>query len=239
VRNLFLTLLHHRPTNKIKSLARIPVGIWTYWGDEYVPTSQALRAMKTWVGDPRERRQKARQTAQEIVRQLDSPTATATARRDLLNTLSDLAYTGRADYPRLERAVRDVFDPGAGTIRRAVGHPAAPLMADSVIEVTRARLEATARLQTNKVTEDEMRQARHIHLVSYAECAIQQPVLAPHAPATAPDMYEPVTAETALNNSCSNLLTVLGLAVLHPQETARAAATPQPRIIFTSQDSQQ
>jgi len=49
-RNLFLTLLHHRPNNKIRSLARIPVGIWTYWGDDYVPTSQARRAMNTWLG---------------------------------------------------------------------------------------------------------------------------------------------------------------------------------------------
>src|SRR5258708_18588146 len=36
-RKLLLTLLSKRPGNSIKSLARIPAGIWMYWGDEDVP----------------------------------------------------------------------------------------------------------------------------------------------------------------------------------------------------------
>lgn len=233
-RNLFLTLLHHRPNNKIKSLARIPVGIWTYWGDEYVPTSQALRAMNTWLGDPRVSKKQARQSAQEILRQLDSPSATATARRELLDAFSEIAYTGRADYQRLERAVRDVFEPGHGKIRRAVGHPAAPMMAQTMIDVTKARLEGVARLKAGKVNDDEFRQARHVHLVTYAEYAVQQPMLAARAPAANLDIYEPVTAEDALTNCCGHLLTVLGLTVLHPEYAARITAMPAPRIAFTT-----
>ncbi|MFY1671280.1 hypothetical protein ACN27G_15105 [Plantactinospora sp. WMMB334] len=74
--------------------------------------------------------------------------------------------------------------------------------------------------------------ARHLHLVTYSECAIQQPRLAVEAPATAPDLYEPVTAEAALNSSCGNLLTTLGLAELHPEHATRISATPAPRISF-------
>jgi hypothetical protein len=232
-RNLFLTLLHHRPNNKIRSLARIPVGIWMYWGDDYVPTSQARRAMITWLGDPRVSKKQARHTAQEILRQLDNPSATPSARRELLDALTDIAYTGRADYQRLERAVRDVFEPGASKIRKAVGHLAAPMMADSMIELTKARLEAVARLRANKVTHDDFRQARHAHLLTYAEYAMRQLMLAAHAPATAPDLYEPVTAETALINSCGHLLTTLGLAALHPEKTARITALPAPRIVWS------
>jgi hypothetical protein len=44
-RELLLTLLSKRAGNGISSLARIPVGIWMYWGDEYVPLRQARRAM--------------------------------------------------------------------------------------------------------------------------------------------------------------------------------------------------
>src|SRR5260370_18468065 len=51
-RKLLLTLLSKRPGNGISSLARIPVGIWMYWGDDYVPLRQARRAMLTWIGDP-------------------------------------------------------------------------------------------------------------------------------------------------------------------------------------------
>jgi hypothetical protein len=236
-RNLFLTLLHHRPNNKIKSLARIPVAIWAYFGDEYVPTRQALRAMRTWLGDPRASRTQARQSAHEILRRLDNPTATAAARRELLDTLSEIAYTGRADYQRLEHAIRDVFEPDHNKIRRVVGHPAAPMMTQTMIDVTRARLAAVARLQAGKVSEDEFRQTRHMHLVTYAEYATTQPMLAAHAPVADRDMYEPVTAEDALTNCCGHLLTTIGLAILYPDNAARVAAMPAPKITFTKRSA--
>ena len=232
-RKLFLTLLHHRVNNKIRSLARIPVWIWMYWGDEHVPTSQARRAMITWLGDPRVSMKQARQTAREIVRQLDNPGASAAARRELLNTLTDIAYSGRADYQRLERAVREVFEPVIGEIRKVVGHPAAPMMADSMVDLTKARLEAVGRLRAGRVTDDELRQARHAHLVTYAEYAVQQPMLAAHVLATASGMYEPVTAETALINSCGHLLTTLGLAALYPERATSIMAMPARRVTFT------
>ncbi|GAA1625277.1 hypothetical protein [Catellatospora bangladeshensis] len=231
-RNLFLTLLHHRANNKIKSLARIPVGIWMYWGDEFVPTSQARRAMITWLGDPRASKQQAKQSAQEILRQIDNRDASIAAKRELLDALTDIAYTARPDHSRLERAVRGVFDPTGSKIRRAIGHPAAPMMADSVIDLIKARLAAVARLRAGKVTDEELVRARHLHLVTFAGYALQQPGLAAAAPSTVPDMYEPVTAEAALNRSCGDLLTTLGMAELHPEHAARIAATPAPRISF-------
>ena len=51
-RNLLLTLLYHRPGKNISSLARIPVCIWMYWGEEYVPLRQAHRALLRSLGDP-------------------------------------------------------------------------------------------------------------------------------------------------------------------------------------------
>ncbi|MDA0163141.1 hypothetical protein OM076_22900 [Solirubrobacter ginsenosidimutans] len=233
-RQLFLTLLHHRPNNKIKSLARIPVGIWMYWGDQFVPTDQARRAMITWLGDPRVSKKQARHSAQEILRRLDNPGASIAARRELLNAVTDMAYTLRLDYERLERAIRDVFEPGDSKVRKAVGHPAAPMMTDSMIDLVKARLEAVSRLRDGKVTDEELHQARHAHLVTFAEYALQQPSFTAHAPATVPDMYEPVTAETALANSCGHLLTTLGMAALHPDRAALIAAVPAPRITFAA-----
>lgn len=233
-RNLFLSLLHHRPTNKIKSLARIPVGIWAYWGEDYVSTSQARRAFMTWLGDDaRSSKKRSRQTAQDVLRQLDHPDATPAARRELLDTLSDIAYTGRVDdYARLERSVRDVFEPGYGKIRRVVGHPAAPMMAQPMIQLIRARLAAIARFQAGTVSDEELLQARHVHLVAYAEYATQQPALAAAAYGPNHNMYEPVTAEDALNNCCGHLLTSIGLAALDPEQASRLAKAPAPKITF-------
>jgi hypothetical protein len=46
-----------------------------YWGDEYVPLRQTRQAMLTWIGDPRVSLRQARETAQNILGQLDNPEA--------------------------------------------------------------------------------------------------------------------------------------------------------------------
>lgn len=231
-RNLFISLLGHRATNSIRSLARIPVGVWTYWGDEYVPTSQARRAFDTWLGDPRTSRKQARHTAQEVLKQLEQPHATPAARRELLRVVTEAAYTARIDYDELPRVVRNVFEPGSGRIPRAIGHPAAPMMAESMITVLRARMSAVERVKAGSVDEDEFNRARHLHLISYAEYAAQQAAFAAAAPADRPDMYEPVTAQEALTSVCGHLLTTLGLAKLNPDVAAADLAKPAPQIHF-------
>lgn len=228
-RQLFLTLLHHRAEgNGIASLARIPVGIWMYWGDGFVPLRQARRAMITWVGDPRSSLRRARETAKEVAGQLDNPAATPAARRELHEALADLAYTGQADFERLERAVTGVFEAGYGTLRRAVGHPGAPVMADSVIDALKARLQAVGLVKEDKLSDDDYYAARRRHLAAYAEYAAKQHYYAMHAPADNSGMYEPVTAENALNASCVHLLTTIGLSALHPEGASRVDTIPAP-----------
>ena len=227
-RELLLTLLSKRAGNGISSLARIPVGIWMYWGDEYVPLRQARRAMLTWIGDPRASLRRAKETAQTILGQLDNPAATPSARRELRKAITDIAYTKQLDADRLERAVFDVFDPGTGRIRRAIGHPAAPLIADSVIEVTKARFTAVTQLTAGKVTDEAFYHARQAHLIAYAEYAAKQHAFAGSTPPQIPDMYEPVTAEKALNDCCVHLLTTIGLEIMYPERAAELRATAGP-----------
>ena len=158
-----------------------------YWGEEYVPLRQARRALLTWIGDPRASLRRAKETAQTILGQLDNPSATPAARRELRKVLTDIAYTKQLDADRLERAIFDVFDPGTGRIRRAIGHPAAPLMADSVIEVTKARFTAVTHLTAGKVTDEAFYHARQAHLIAYAEYAAKQRALADSTPPQIPE----------------------------------------------------
>lgn len=233
-RMLLLTLLTKRPDNGIRSLARIPVGIWMYWGDDHVPARQARRALKTWVGDPRVSMERARETAREVVRQLDNPAATRSDRRELVNVLADIAYRARPDYTKLESAVRAVFEPGSQQIRRAIGHPSAPMMADAVVDLVKARMQAVKLLMDDRLTGDRFYWARHAHLVSYAEYAMRQPRLAASTPGSIRDMYEPVTAEAALNDCCGHLLTTIGLQHMYPERAAHLhaiAGSPDVRSI--------
>lgn len=232
-RQLFETLLLKRSEGSgPRALAKIPVAIWVYWGDEWVPLRQVRRAMRTWLGDPRLSKLQARQTAHEILHQFDSVVATPAARRDLLNALAETGYTGKADFEQLENALRRVFEPGAGTIRKAVGHPEAPMMTDSFVTMIRARLAGAERIKSGDIGDDEFYFARHVHLVMYADYAMNRHSYAALAPEGNRDMYDEVTAERALNEACLHLLTTIGLNDLHPDGAQQFRRVPTPRISF-------
>ena len=91
---------------------------------------------------------------------------------------------------RAVRAVRAVFEPGTTRIRRAIGHPAAPLITDSMISVMKARLTAVNALTAGNVTDERFMQARDAHLFAYAEYVARQPFLATLVPA-APNRCTP------------------------------------------------
>jgi hypothetical protein len=241
-RNLFLTLLHHRPGNNISSLARIPVSIWMYWGEEYVPLRQARRALMRYLGDPaskhyardagRASMERSRTTARAILGQLDNPRATKQARRELLDALTEAAYTGRPDFSRLEQAISAVFEPGTVHIRRTIGHPWAPVTTEAVIGIAQARLAAVTALTTGRVSDEALLRAREAHLFAYAEYIARQPSLAAHTPPNIPQLYAPITAEDTLSNCCGHLLSAIGLESLYPAQAQRIrrsrAGLPRP-----------
>ena len=230
-RRLLLMLLQHRPGKSVASLARIPVGIWMYWGEEHVPLRQAHRALLRNLGDPHSRtyarnvgragKDRARATAFALLGQFDNPRATPRARRELLNALTEAAWTGRPDFGVLERAVTAVFDAGTTHVRRAVGHPAAPVTTESLMTSIRARLAAVTALSAGQVTGEALTRARDAHLFAYAEYVAHHAALAGSAPPGAPDLYAPVTMDDTLSNCCGHLLSALGLEILYPEQAER------------------
>jgi hypothetical protein len=229
-RELLVSLLHHRHRNGIRSLARIPVFVWMYWGESYVPLRQVRIALTTWLDDATTSLKAARQTAQELTAQLAHPQATHAARTRLRNVLAQMAYTGGrdAELDQLEQAVRAVFEPGHGRVRRAVGHPEAALMSETTVHLLHARLTALTLLRDNAITDDDFRAARHAHLVTFAEYAAKQPTFAATTPGDQPDLYAPLNPELALAQCCGNLLTTLGLQAMHPDAADHIRRAPAP-----------
>lgn len=233
-RHLFRTLLHHRAETRVRGLAQIPVVLWLYYGDGHVPLRQARLALKTWLGDSRTSLRGARESAQEVLVSLDNPAATDAARARLRSVVTDFAYSGRVDFAVLERAAREVFEPGHKRVRRAVGHPAAPVVVESVVESIRARVLAARKLATDEMSDEQFELARHTHLVTFADYIVMQPFLAEHAPAGNPGLYEPTTAQETFNRACGYLLTSLGLVILHPERAAQIGRLPAPQIDFSA-----
>lgn len=62
-------------------------------------------------------------------------------------------------------------------------------------------------LKNEHVSDEDFYQARHAHLMAYAEYAPKQPTFVRSTPPRSPDLYEPVTAEKSLNDCCAHLLT--------------------------------
>ncbi|GAB1512583.1 hypothetical protein JCM33774_46250 [Actinophytocola sp. KF-1] len=229
-RELFVTLLHHRHNNGIRSLARIPVFVWMYWGEGHVPLRQVRIALTTWLDDATTSKKVARQTAQELLAHLTHPQATHAARTRLRDVLAQVAYAGGrgADFDQLEQAVRAVFEPGHGQVRRAIGHPEAALMAETTVHLLRARLTALALLRNSAITDDDFRDARHAHLLTFAEYAAKHPTLAAATPEDQPNLYAPLNPELALAQCCGNLLTTLGVQAMHPDVANRVRRAPAP-----------
>lgn len=211
-RDLFLTLLSKRDEAKtISSLARLPVFIWMYWGDEYVPLRQARRAFTTWLGDPRSSKRQSKASAQSVLMQLDHPAASQAARNQLVTLVADITYTGTSDIERLREAVRAVFEPGSPQLRRSIGHPSAPLTTDSVVTLISARLAVIDHLGAHRITGRQFLEARQQHLVAIQHYQQAQPLLAADFPG---GMYEAPDMQRKLNDCCHHLLTILGLMIL-------------------------
>lgn len=211
-RQLFLSLLAKRSeVRHIKPLAQIPVFIWMYWGEDYVPLRQARRAFMTWLGDVRDSKDGARRSARALLGQLDHPGATETARRTLVNVMAEIAYTGHLDVPVLRQAVTAVFEPDGKP--RALGHPTAPLDVNAVVTLLEARLAAVRELHEGRVSDEQLVQARDAHRLHMAEYVQSQPDLAASSDST-PTLYKPVTQQATFDSCGRDLLTVLGLQII-------------------------
>ena len=91
--HLLLKLLEDREgTYRLASLAVIPISLWLYFGDDYVDTEQAMKAMKTWSkGYGTVSRRRAAGPARELAEQLGGPDVDPRLRNRLVELVQDLA----------------------------------------------------------------------------------------------------------------------------------------------------
>ncbi|MGW6417177.1 hypothetical protein [Streptomyces sp. NPDC055055] len=230
-RKLFLLLLSKREEMpKLPALALIPLGIWLWWGDEWVPTRQALRAFGTWFGDGARRKAVCHEAALRMQEQLDHPLAADTARTRLVRVFETISYRGRmtdSDRGELEGAARAVFEPpsvfGSTGLLRAVGPPAAAVTVEAVLTRTTALVAAMGALREGSMSEELLLKARALYRDSKREYAELRPHLAAQATAQLSPLFAERTLDEEFNNTGNDLLYVAGLLLTSPR--AQAAAT--------------
>jgi hypothetical protein len=211
----------------IKSLARIPIWLWLYYGDDWVPTRQASRALKSWLGDYSASRQAASRNATEMMKQFDHPEATLAARRRLHFALTEVARNRRiVDRAGLERAVRDVFEPAAvfGAVRRGTGPPTMPVNADAVVPYIEARLASAHAISSSRVDEGLLNRARDEFRLSQAEYNRIRSHLSAQAGDQHAWMFDAATPESRLNSCANDFHTLLGFVLLAAKREEGAVA---------------
>lgn len=108
-RRLLLKLLdEHSPTNRLASLAAIPVGMWLYFGDSYVDTKQTMKAMRTWAdGVGKVSRRKAAAPARELAEQLAGPDLDPRVRNNFVRLVQDFSpYPETFEHEAFKKALQ-------------------------------------------------------------------------------------------------------------------------------------
>ncbi|MFF5536974.1 hypothetical protein ACFY71_31690 [Streptomyces cinerochromogenes] len=233
-RKLFLLLLTKRDEMpKLPTLALIPLSIWLLWGHEWVPTRQARKALATWFGDGARRKQVCHEAALGVLKQLDHPLASATARARLVRLFEAISYRGRmtaADRGELEAAARAVFEPksvfGSTGLVRAVGPSALPLTVEALLTNMTAVAEAIRVLRDDGMTEGLLEQAKTLYHRSKREYAEIRPALGAQTAGPLSALFLERTLDQEVNAIGTDLLLIIGLLLTSSRARVPASAVP-------------
>lgn len=230
-RQLFLLLLDKSvATPRLNTLAQIPLAAWLYWGDDWVPTRQAVRAVRTWLGDATRNLEVAGQGARGLLEQLDHPQATQSARAKLVRLATALGARPRftaEDKAELTAAAREVFEPAhvfaSSATTRAIGHPEVPVTVDSFVGITEAIQTGISHINESRHVKArdlhpspaQMERVRAAHLVSMPMYLARRPIWAAASPPALEAMFADPTLQERFNSAGQELLIGIGFDVLH------------------------
>jgi hypothetical protein len=221
-----LLALHQRPENPIRSvaaLANIPVSGWLWMGAESdVSLRQVRRALATWCGRHRSRKQvsktRARRIAREMLTPLDNPHSTKKDRDELLRLLETSIRERTFDADEMRQAVERVFDPHS--VGRSLGPSEVAATAAGLARLMEAQ--AAGYLNLDSFTDQEFEDARVIYREGRRGYAALQPRLVADAQGS-PLHLDDADYESVLSDACKNLLFTLGLGRLSPRANHNTA----------------
>lgn len=203
--HLFLTVLDKWATvGHPKSLVQVPVSIWLYWGDEWVPLRQVRRATETSVGlfGPPRSYERALANAREVVNQLKRPGAPRAAVAALRDALAVGMHRGDLDPHALRPLTAAVLKVDPATDGWG------PFGTDVDQVVTGLCATMTAIRNLGSFTDADYHEARaglRWAILDYAQ-SWQEHARHP----TYGHMFEPITLELLFNRACRDLLFSLG-----------------------------
>jgi hypothetical protein len=212
-RRLWLTLLDkRRQTDKPRALANLPVQIWLYWGEDYVPLRQVRRALETYseVRKSAHRHDYPR-AARSLIRSVTRPRADARAKAATIDLLVEAARSRHLDLDALRPLLVEVVGPA---------DPSGQLDGPRALAVLAAQWAAVTRF--DELSDAHFRWARAFSLFGQADYARARADLAADPRFGA--MHQPFDLQHLANSACQDVLFVLGMALIAPP----APGVPEP-----------
>jgi hypothetical protein len=209
---LFLALLEkRRSVERVAPLCNIPVWIWLWWGDAFVPLRQVRRALRTWGESAGSALWgKARAKARRLVADISNQRSRRRDRQALVDALATQLYNTAVNPDDIAPLVSRVLDPdGTG---QPIGPVGGQLNADRYVQLIQTRTQALARLET--IPESLFEWARFTYLIQHQQYAVDQARLA--ADPDLGTLFQPRDLEVIANQACLDLVSLLGLGLQAP-----------------------
>jgi hypothetical protein len=216
---LLLLLAKRGEISRIATLCNIPVVIWLWWGDEYVPPRQTLRALSTWAGTQEGTSwRQARWTAEQLVEHYADTTATAAQRERLFDLVAHAAYGAPFDAEAVRAAFDDILDSSQAHVPTAVR-----MTGEGFAFLVEARVTAIRWLRERKVELQALAWARTEYLTTRREYEQLLPKLVEADPEGAAKILPSSksgnillapTLEEIANSACLDTLSLLGIHLL-------------------------
>lgn len=211
---LFFEILQERPeARSIAHLCNVPVFLWLYYGEEYVPVRQVRRALATSVrtdrGGAQRSYERSRRDAREIVLSLVDAGASRDAKSRVTDVLTDVIYRGDFSGPKMAE-LRDLLSSVAAPVSGGGSENWRARAADGV--VTNAIARALAMEQLPMIPDELFERARLTQLctmISYARDWRRMAAI----PGISRFVVEP-TVDKFANEACGDVLSTLGLTLL-------------------------
>lgn len=221
-RQLFhgLLMLRRRQRASPQQLVNIPVGIWLYYGDEYVPADQAIRAFRNWAKNaPASRWGLAERAARAVIDPLLHPSTGKGIRLRIRQILARIQHGDPWDAASLRSAAREAVEGPDGPR----GPQDAPLSGRGVAAVIAHRVRGMANPAAATVAIYD--QARAWMVLGERQYQLAQPGLAQDPDIG--DLFQPRYIEDRLATACQDLALALGY-VLEDHQAARKGGQPPP-----------
>ena len=219
---LFLALWRQYPIRAIADLCNVPVFMWMYWGDDYVPLRQVRKAMYTWLARIRHiSKRAADDSAEQILTNVEGKRPRR-AKRELLSEAL------RSEPPDLEQ-VRSVVVADKNSPYDAIAAMSGRRVdVDPELFMGLLSGRVVAEEQLAKLPNYLFEWARFFNLYASGLYRLDQPALA--ADLRHGQMFPERKVENMIWHACADLLTIVGASLkikmgpaytgtfLHPDE---------------------